>query len=79
MVVAGSDFSGTSEKMFWPENLIHLMPAAELNQILTLVVAAKVETPCEPELLLFAVMNEHLLAAGLLEPLINGKPRPNTI
>ena len=40
---------------------------AELNQMLTLVVAIKLETPFEPELLLFAGMNDHVDAAGLLE------------
>ena len=35
--------------------------------MLTLIVAIKSETECEPELLLFAGMNEHLHAAGLLE------------
>ena len=67
--MAGSDFEGTSPKLFWQETLVYLMPAAELNQKLTLVVAIKSETPCEPELLLFAVMNDHLHVAGLLERL----------
>ena len=34
----------------------------------------KVGEPCEPELLLFAGMNDHLHAAGLLEPLRRGEP-----
>ena len=54
IIVAGSDFEGTSPKLFWPETLIYSLPGAELNQILTLVVAIKSEMPCEPELLLFA-------------------------
>ena len=33
IIVAGSDFEGTSPKLFWP--------GAELNQILTLIVAIK--------------------------------------
>ena len=37
--------------------------------MLTLVLAIKSEMPCEPELLLFAGMNDHLHAAGLLEQL----------
>ena len=37
--------------------------------MLTLIVAKKSETPCEPELLLFTGMKDHLHAAGLLEPL----------
>ena len=37
--VAGSDFEGTSPKLFWPETLVYLLPGAELNQMLTLVVA----------------------------------------
>ena len=37
--------------------------------MLTLVVAIKSEMPCEPELLLFAGMNDHLHAMGLLEQL----------
>ena len=41
VIVAGSDFEGTSPKLFWPETLIYSLPGAELNQILTLVVAIK--------------------------------------
>ena len=62
IIVAGSDFKGTSTKLFWPENLVYLLPGAELNQMLTMAVAIKSETPCEPELLLFAGMNDHLHA-----------------
>ena len=54
IIVAGSDFEGTSPKLFWPETLVYSLPGAELNQMLTLVVAIKSEMPCEPELLLFA-------------------------
>ena len=54
IIVMGSDFEGTSPKLFWPENLVYMLPGAELNQMLTLVVAMKSETPCESELLLFA-------------------------
>ena len=42
VIVAGSDFGGTSPKLFWPETLIYSLPGAELNQMLTLVVAIKV-------------------------------------
>ena len=63
IIVAGWDFEETSPKLFWPETLVFLLPGAELNQMLTLVVAIKSETPCEPELLLFAGMNNHLHAA----------------
>ena len=42
--------------------------------MLTLVVAIKSVTPCEPELFLFAGMNDHLHSAGLLEPLRSGDP-----
>ena len=79
MIVAGSDFEGTSPKLFWPETLVYLLPGAELNQLLTLVVAIKSETPCEPELLLFAGMNGHLHAAGLLEHLKGEAPTPKKI
>ena len=79
MIVAGSDFVGKSPKLFWPETLVYLLPGAKLIQILTLVVAVKSETPCKPKLLLFAGMNDHLPAAGLLEPLRNGKPTPQMI
>ena len=34
-IVAGSDFEGTSPKLFWPETLIYSLPRAELNQMLT--------------------------------------------
>ena len=67
IIVAGSDFEGTSPKLFWPETLIYSLPRAELNQMLNPVVAMKSEMPCEPELLLFAGMNDHLHASGFLE------------
>ena len=72
----GSDFEGTSPKLFWPETLVYLLPGAELTPMLTLIVAIMPETPCEPELLLFAGMNGHLHAAGLLEHLRSGEPTP---
>ena len=74
VIVAGSHYEGTSPKLFWPETLVYLLPGAELNQMLTLVVALKSETPCETELLLFAGMNDHLYAAGFLEHLTSGEP-----
>ena len=73
IIVAGLEFEGTSPKLFWPETLVYLLLGAELNQIITLIVAIKSETPCEPELLLFAGMNDHLHAAGLVEPLRSGE------
>ena len=42
--------------------------------MLTLIVAIKSETACEPKLLLFAGMNDHPHAAGLLEHLRSGEP-----
>ena len=79
IIVAGSDFEGTSPKLFWPETLVYSLPGAELNQKLTLVKAMKSEMPCEPELLLFAGMNDHLHAAGLLEQLKGDEPTPKKI
>ena len=79
IIVAGSEIEGTSPKLFWPETLVYLLPGAELNQMLTLVVAIKSETPCEPEVLLFAGMNDHLHAAGLLEHLLGAEPTPKKI
>ena len=79
IIVAGSDFEGMSPKLFWPETLLYLLPGAELNQMLTLIVAIKSETPCEPELLLFAGMNDHLHAAGLLDPLRSEEPTTKKI
>ena len=79
IIVAGSDFEGTSPKLFWPETLVYSLPGAELNQMLTLVVAMKSEMPCEPELLLFAGMNDHLHAGGLLEQLKGDAPMPKKI
>ena len=79
IIVAGSDFEGTSPKLFWPETLVYLLPGAELNQMLTLVVVIKSEMPCEPELLKFAGMNDHLHAAGLLEHLKGEAPTPKKI
>ena len=64
--MAGSVFDGTSPRLFWPETLVYVLPGAELNQLLTLIVAMKSETECEPELLLFAGMNDHLHAEGLI-------------
>ena len=58
---------------------MYLLPGAELNQMLTLVVAIKSEMPCEPELLLFAGMNDHLHAAGLLEHLKGDALTPKKI
>ena len=79
IILAGSDFEGTSPKLFWPEILVYSLPGAELNQMLTLVVAMKSEMPCEPELLLFAGMNDHLHAAGFLEQLKGDAPMPKKI
>ena len=79
IIVTGSDFEGTSPKLFWPETLVYSLPGAELNQMLTLVVAIESEMPCEPELLLFAGMNDHLHAAGLLEQLKGNEPTPKKI
>ena len=79
IIVAGSDFQGTSPKLSRPETLVYPLPGAELNQMLTLVVKIKSETPCEPELLLFAGMNDHLHAAGLLEHLRGEAPTPKKI
>ena len=79
IIVAGSDFEGTSLKLFWPETLVYSLPGAELNQMLTLVVAMKSVMPCEPELLLFAGMNDHLHPAGLLEQLKGDAPMPKKI
>ena len=79
VIIAGSDFEGTSPKLFWPETLIYSLPRAELNQMLTLVVAIKSEMPCEPELLLFAGMNDHLHATGFLEQLKGDEPAPKRV
>ena len=79
IIVAGSDFEGTSPKLFWPETLVYSLPGAELNQMLTLVVAIKSEMPCEPELLLFAGLNDHLHATGFLEQLKGDEPAPKRI
>ena len=76
IIVADSDFKGTSPKIFWPETLVCLLPGAELNQMLTMVVPIKSEMPCEPELLLFAGINDHLHATGLLEHLTSNAPMP---
>ena len=78
-IVAGSDFEGRSPKLFWSETLVSLLPGAELNQMLTLVVAITSEMPCKPELLLFAGINDHLHAAGLLEHLKGDAPTPKKI
>ena len=59
VIIARSDFAGTSPKLFWHETLVYLLPGAELNQMLILVVAMKSDMPCESELLLFAGMNDN--------------------
>ena len=79
IIVAGSDFERTSPKLFWRETLVYLLLGAELNQMLTLVVAIKSEMPCKLELLLFAGMNDHLHAAGLLEHMKGDAPTPKKI
>ena len=79
IIVTGSDFEGTSMNIFWPETLVHLLPGTELNQMMTPIVAMTSETPCEPELLLFAGINDHLHAAGLVEHLRSGEPTPKKI
>ena len=79
IIVAGSDFEGTSPKLFWPETLVYLLPGEELNPMLNLVVAIISEMPCEPELLLFAGMNDHLQSAGLLGHLKGEAPTPKKI
>ena len=79
IIVAGSDFEGTSPKLFWPETLVYSLPGAELNQLLTLVVAMKSEMPCELELLLFAGINDPLHEGGLLEQLKGDEPMPKKI
>ena len=79
IIVAGLDFEGTSPKLFWPETLVYLLPGAKQNHTLTLVVAIKSEMPCEPKLMLFAGMNDHLHAAGLLEHLKGEAPTPKKI
>ena len=79
IIMAGSDFEGTSPKLFWPETLVYVLPGAELNQMLTLVVAIKSEMPSELELLMFAEMNDHLHAAGLLEHLKGDARLPKKI
>ena len=47
--------------------------------MLPLVVAIKSEMPCDPELLLFAGMNDYLHAVGLLEHLKGDAPTPKKI
>ena len=79
IILAGSDFEVSSPKLFWLETLVYLLPGAELNQMLTLVVAIKSETPCERELLVFAVLNDHLHAAGLLDNLKGEASTPKKI
>ena len=77
--MVGSDFKGMSPKLFWPETLVYLLPDADMNQMLTLVVSIKSAMPCEPELLLYAGMNDHLHAAGLLEHLKKDAPTPKKV
>ena len=77
--MAGSDFDGTSSKLFWPETLVYLLPGAEIHKMLILIVAMKSETPREPDLLLFAGMNDHLHDVGLLEPLRSVEPMSKKI
>ena len=58
---------------------MYLLPGAEINKMLTLIVAMKSKTPCGPALLSLAGMNDHLHTAGLLEHLRNGEPTPKKI
>ena len=77
--MSGSDFKGTSPELFRPETLVYLLPGAELSQMLTIVVTMKLEMPYEPEMLLFAGMNDHLHAVGILEHLKGAEPIPKKI
>ena len=79
IIVAGSHFDETFPNLFCPETLVYLLPGAEFNQMLSLIVAMNSETPCEPDVLLFAEMNYHLHAAGLLEHMRSGEPRTKKI
>ena len=79
MIVVGSYFAVTSEKLFWAGNSHIHIESAELNQMLSLVVAVTSESSCKPELLLFEGKNDHLHPAGLLEPLRSGEPAPKKI
>ena len=73
MRVASSDYVRLSEKLFWPEKIMHVLPVAEVNLIMSFVVAIK------PKLLLFVGMKDHLHAAGLLEPLRNQDTNLNNL
>ena len=42
--MAGFDFEGTPPKLFWPEIFENLLPGAELNQMLILIMEIKSET-----------------------------------
>ena len=42
IIVAGTNFEGTSPKLFWPETLVYLLPGAEFNKMLTLVVTHEI-------------------------------------
>ena len=52
-----------------------MLPGAELNRMLPLVVAIELETASESELLMIVAMNDHLHVAVHLEPLRNGAPK----
>ena len=39
VIMVGSDFAVTTPELFWPKNLVYLLPVAELNQMLILVEA----------------------------------------
>ena len=67
IIVASSDSAG-HQKIVLARNHFSALSGAELNQMLTFVVTIRSETPSEPDLLLFAGMNDHLYAAGLLDP-----------
>ena len=60
----------TSEKLFLSETLQYVLTGAQLNQLLTLVMAFSLDTSHDPEFLLLAKMNDCLHATGLLESLM---------
>ena len=78
-IVAGSDLTGTSDNFILTGNSwVHV--ARDINKpILNSGVVKKTETSCKPELLLFAGMNDHLHAAGLLISMRKEEPTSQTL
>ena len=72
-------FVSTSTQFFCREMRLYVLLRVDLKQKLTFVVAIKSEVLCMLYLLIFAGMNDHMHATGLLEKLMQKKSSPEML